>query len=379
MVKAKLAALRYRVFLTLRAATFGREYLERVYQIYLNHKKVIHFRDGHPVYSLTTPALLSKPFANFAARAIYKTIHNRITPNMMSFAVTDVCNASCPHCSFFANMDTKGRKVLSLEDSRRVVKQAQGLGVSVVQFLGGEPLLREDLPAIIRSVDKDLSTAVLFTNGWHLAERVRDLKMAGLDSVFISLDSASPDTHDAIRGKQGLFHRAVQGIQRSRSLGLSTGISCVMTPESFQSGELERVIEFGRSTGVHEVLVLDAVPVGRCQPMEDGGVEGDWTEDMIVLAERYNSDRKYPGILVYSYTTSWRSVGCAGGSSYFYVTPYGDVCPCDCNNEGFGNILGEPLHIIWDRMTSSPGYGQSRWEGCRMKNASSMRDFVENR
>ncbi|WP_199313513.1 hypothetical protein [Leptolyngbya sp. FACHB-671] len=50
------------------------DFVEVLYRIYLNHNKVIHFRNGYPVYSLSTPALFSKPAANFIARALYRTI-----------------------------------------------------------------------------------------------------------------------------------------------------------------------------------------------------------------------------------------------------------------------------------------------------------------
>ena len=41
---------------------------EQIYDRYLNHHKIIHFRDGFPVYSLSSPALFSKPMANFLSR-----------------------------------------------------------------------------------------------------------------------------------------------------------------------------------------------------------------------------------------------------------------------------------------------------------------------
>lgn len=73
---------------------FSTAFTERLYKIYLNHSKVIHYRDGHPVYSLSTPALYSKPAANMFARTLYRGIQNRNMPNLMSFAVTDVLGSA---------------------------------------------------------------------------------------------------------------------------------------------------------------------------------------------------------------------------------------------------------------------------------------------
>jgi MoaA/NifB/PqqE/SkfB family radical SAM enzyme len=191
---------------------YTEDYLQRLYQIYLNHSKVVHYRNGFPVYSLSTPAVFSKPFANFAARAMYRTIQNRNLPNLLSFAVNDVCNAVCEHCSFYSGVDDKSRRVLTLPQAQKVVRDAQKLGVSVITFVGGEPLLRKDFPEILRAVDKDLTTTVLFTNGSLLAEQAAALRRAGLDSVYVSLDSADPAAHDRFRGTDGLFRQAVAGL-----------------------------------------------------------------------------------------------------------------------------------------------------------------------
>ena len=62
-------------------------------------------------------------------------------------------------------MEDPGRPLLRLEEIRRLIHDAQQLGVSILTLVGGEPLLRPDLAALIASVDKGLSTVVLFTNG----------------------------------------------------------------------------------------------------------------------------------------------------------------------------------------------------------------------
>ncbi|MFT4637285.1 MAG: molybdenum cofactor biosynthesis enzyme MoaA [Verrucomicrobiales bacterium] len=111
----------------------------------------------------------------------------------MSFAVNDVCDADCEYCSFFSGVEEKGRDVLTLEQAKKMIQEAQELGVSIVNFVGGEPLLREDLPEIIRSVDKDFSATVLFTNGSRLEERAKELWQAGLDSVYVSIDAANAE------------------------------------------------------------------------------------------------------------------------------------------------------------------------------------------
>lgn len=362
-----LDRLRLKWLMATKTMGYSADATERMYRIYLNHGKVIHYRDGNPVFSLSSPALFTGPSANFFARQLYKSIHSKNTPNLMSFAVTGTCNATCAHCSFFSASKKESRPELSLQQAKGVIKDAQELGVSVINFTGGEPLMRADLPEIVASVDKDLATTVLFTNGWYLEERCAELKKAGLDSVYVSLDSSDPAEHDRLRGLPGLSARAAAGLKRATKAGFSTGISCCVSPESFRGGELDRVVERARELGVHEVIVYDAAPTGRYAGREDLCGDNGWLEELIASTAKYNEDNSYPGILVYAYTTSHRSVGCSCGVNYLYVSPYGDVCPCDFNHIVLGNVLERPLFEIWDKMTSLPDFSCAKWGYCRMK------------
>lgn len=369
MIIDTLQRLRYRWFLARGALGFSSTLLESTYRIYLNHAKVIHYRDGRPVYSLSTPALFSGASANLLARTLYRTIQNRNLPNMMSLAVNDVCNAKCEHCSFFAGVEDPTRTVLTAAQMGQVIRGAQDLGVSVLNIVGGEPLLRKDLPDIIRAVDKDRTTTVLFTNGTRLVERAASLRKAGLDSIYVSIDAADPGTNDRFRGAPGLFDEAVAGIARAIGLGFSVGIAATMTPESFRGGEMARIVELGRRLGVHEVLLFDAMPSGRYADRLDLVDNQGWIDEMIAASVPYNRDRRYPGVLVWAYASGYRAVGCSCGTSYFYVSPYGDVMSCDFNHAVFGNVLARPLYEIWDEMSSRDEFLQAAWGGCKVKSS----------
>lgn len=366
-MKKILKNFRIRYSMATKTLGYSDEFLKRVYSIYLNHNKVIHFRKGFPVYSLSTPPLFSKPSANFFARILYRVLQNKTMPNLLSFAVNDVCNANCQHCSFFESVDDKTKKVLSLSEIRKMMKDAQELGVTVVNLVGGEPLMRPDLGEIIRCIDKDLSSIILFTNGWLLADRAKEISKAGLDGVYVSLDSASAEIHDKKRGTVGLFDKALEGIVVAKKVGLTVGISCCMDENDYKSGELDRIIELAKSKGVHEVLVFDALPVGRYGNREDLIGHKKWVEEMIEHVKKYNNNVNYPGIIIYAYSTSHAAVGCSGGSNYLYITPYGEICPCDFYHRRFGSIREEPLYKIWERMSSTEGFSSSKWGGCRVK------------
>lgn len=364
-----LKKIRLKWFIARRSMGFTSDYLERIYKIYLNHTKVIHFRDGFPVYSLSTPALYSKPMVNFLARQLFRGIQNKNIPNLMSFAINDDCNAACKHCSFYEGVDDKDRDVITTEQAKKIIADAQALGVSVINIVGGEPTLRSDLPELIRSADKSLSTVVMFTNGSVLSEKAKELRDAGLDGVYISIDSSDPMKHDKLRRHGGLFEKAMKGIQEAKRVGFTVGISACITPESYKDGELDKIVELGKKAGVHEIIIFDAMPTGRFKFRDDLVDNNDWIEDLIASTEKYNKDESYPGVLVYAYATSHKSVGCSGGASYFYISPYGDMMPCDFNHAKFGNVVEQPLYKVWDNLTSNPEFKIAKWGGCKIKDS----------
>ncbi|MEK7591852.1 MAG: radical SAM protein [Patescibacteria group bacterium] len=364
-----ISAIKLRYFIAKQSIPYTYDYIKLFYKIYLNHEKVIHYRDGYPVYSLSTPAVFSKPMAHLVARSFYRTVQNKNMPNLMSFAVNDTCDAACEHCSFFQGVHNPKKKTVTLDQAKQIIKEAQELGVSMINFVGGEPLLREDLPEIINCVDKTTSSTALFTNGSLLKKMAHILRQNGLDGVYVSIDAANPAKHDFFRKSKGLYDKAIQGILEAKKTGMSVGISTTMTPESYRSGELDKIIELAKTLGVHEVIVFDAMPTGRYKKRKDLIDNHDWVEDMIRHVKQYNENLTYPGILVYAYVTSHRSVGCSCGASYCYISPYGEMMSCDFNHAIFGNVLDEPLYKVWERMTSHEQFASSKWGGCKIKDS----------
>ncbi len=362
--------LRLRSFIATHSIPYTYDYIKAFYKIYLNHDKVIHFRDGYPVFSLSTPSVFSKPMANLVARSFFRSIQNKNIPNLLSFAINDICNAGCEHCSFFQGVHDPKRKPVSLDQAKKIIYEAQELGVTMINFVGGEPLLREELPQIIQSVDKNTSATTLFTNGALLSEKANILRESGLDGIYISLDAAQEAKHDFFRKSKGLFQNATEGIQVALSTGMSVGISTTMTPESYADGELDRIVELGKKLGVHEVLIFDAMPTGRYKHRKDLVDNHNWVEDMIHHIKKYNDDPSYPGVLAYAYATSHRSVGCSCGTSYCYISPYGDMMSCDFNHAIFGNVLTEPLYKVWEHLTTHPQFAHAKWGGCKIKDSS---------
>ncbi len=351
--------------LLFKGGSYADFFVQNMYKIYLNHNKIIHFRDGYPVFSLSTPALFSNASSNFMARNLYKNITGRVNPNLMSLAITEKCNANCEHCSFKTEDIEEKKNHLSKEEYLKIIKDAQEIGVSVINIVGGEPLLNSDIFEIIKFIDKNLSTVILFTNGYYLKDKAERLKKSGLDGVYISIDSSNEEEHNKFRKTNNLFSEAMKGIARAKEVGLTVGISCCMTPEAFKAGELEKIVDLAKKQGVHEVLVFGATPSGRYAQREDLMNDNAFVDKLIEFSNNYNEKLDYPGILIYGYTSSHRSIGCSGGINYFYISPFGEICPCDFNHAVFGNIREAPLYETLEKMRKV--FECTKYGGCRLK------------
>src|SRR3954449_7931426 len=109
-------------------------------------------------------------------------------------SVTDKCNFRCRYCMPAEGLDWLQRdELLTFEEIERLVRVLASMGVDEIRLTGGEPLVRRDLPELVRRLAhtpgvRDLS---LTTNGVLLDRLAGPLVEAGLRRLNVSLDSLS--------------------------------------------------------------------------------------------------------------------------------------------------------------------------------------------
>lgn len=172
-----------------------------------------------------------------ATRAEMRMMDGRaLPPYSVSFWLTDRCNLSCPMCWVRYSKDTDE---LSTGEICRVLEEIAPHNPRI-GLTGGEPLLRGDVVEIVAFAGSRGLRVGLNTNGLLLAEAGDELVEAGLDTVSISLDGVE-GLHDRLRGKEGSFRRAVQGIialeeaKRKRGrLRPLVRVLATVTPQTFK-------------------------------------------------------------------------------------------------------------------------------------------------
>jgi len=274
-------------------------------------------------------------------------------------------------------MARRDKPELATDQFNKAIDQAITLGVVNVTLSGGEPLMRPDIYEICAHVNPEKACCVMFTNGELLSEENVDrLAGANVYSVMVSLDSPVPAEHDELRGRPGMFEKAVAGIRRLLETDILVGISTYATHENLADGRLEQMMELGRELGVHEVTIFDAVPTGKYLRKTDCMLTPQEREHIRQLTIRWRKDSRYPGVISMAWVNSPQGSGCFAANEQFYMTASGDIGPCDFTPFTFGNIIEEPLSVIWRRMISHPAYSKPHGT-CRMQDPAFRRQYID--
>ncbi|KPJ69868.1 hypothetical protein AMJ44_02050 [candidate division WOR-1 bacterium DG_54_3] len=148
-----------------------------------------------------------------------------MTPRICNYYATLRCNDTCEFCSIWQNEDFK-----KMEEKPYDLSLLKNFGIQHINFTGGEPLLREDLPQLLKQAKDHGFKVELTTNGILYPEKARSL--AGLiDRLYFSLDYPVAEEHDRSRGVE-CFHLVIQGIKLAKELGEKPIINFTMTRDS---------------------------------------------------------------------------------------------------------------------------------------------------
>jgi cyclic pyranopterin phosphate synthase len=148
----------------------------------------------------------------------------------LRISVTDRCNERCLYCmpEGYKGWERQPDH-LTADEIVRVVRTAVGLGFRKFRLTGGEPLMRSDVPEIVRGLTAipGVECVGLSTNGMRLAAQAQALRDAGLRTANISLDALTPELYRRITG--GDVARVLEGIRAAVAAGFErVKLNCVL-------------------------------------------------------------------------------------------------------------------------------------------------------
>lgn len=178
-------------------------------------------------------------------------------PVFALWELTDRCNLSCIHCYY--NSNRKNENELTTKQALNIIEQLAGMKVFEVYLTGGEALLREDWPILIQKLRESKIQVGIISNGTQIDRKAAE-KLAALKVkwVQISIDGASPEIHDRVRGLPGGWEKSINAIRYLRQNNIRTHVSFVPTKINFH--DVKKVIalcvEMGLEYFVTDMLVL---------------------------------------------------------------------------------------------------------------------------
>jgi GTP 3',8-cyclase len=197
----------------------------------------------------------------------------------LRISVTDRCNFRCTYCmpadAVASRPAFRARsEILTFDEIVRLARIFAGLGVQKIRLTGGEPLVRRDLPDLVRQLARldGIRDLALTTNGSALAAMAPRLRDAGLKRVTVSLDSLDPDVYGRMNGIGFPVARVLEAISTSIAVGLTPVKVNMVVERGVNEGSVLPMARYARDRGI----------VLRLIEFMDAGLSNDWDPKRVV-------------------------------------------------------------------------------------------------
>lgn len=290
--------------------------------------------------------------------------------------LTDRCNLSCTHCYSKSGPGRTSEGELPTAEALKVIDDLADMGVPIILFTGGEPLLREDIWELARHAGKRCLKMALSTNGTLITPDIAwRIKESGIEYAGISLDGARAETHDRFRNTPGAFEQTIKAFAACREAGLRCGVRVTLTKENCH--ELEALVDLSISLGASRFCLYWLVPTGRgsdsyarlqldrdevtvaldllyrkakeTEPVAMEFLTVDAPQDCIHLLTSMEKDGSEDLADARDLLESLKG-GCSAGTRVANIDTRGNVYPCQFARSPeflIGNIRDRPFSHIW--------------------------------
>ncbi len=296
-----------------------------------------------------------------------------VRPLSLLCELTYRCNLQCPYC--YNPLDLDGyRGELDTPTWQGAIAQAAEMGIVQLGFSGGEPTLRRDLPALIRTAASRGLYTNLITQGTFLDDaRIAELEAAGLEHIQISLQAPEREAADAIAGT-AVHERKLAAIARVQQSRMALTLNCVLHRHNHDS--IAQVIELAASFGVRKLELANVQFYGWAYRNRGGLMP---TREQVERGLQIATDakRRLAGQMEIVYVLpdyfEDRPKACmhGWGRAFMTVAPNGQVMPCPgaaaIANLQFDNVRERRLAEIWTGSSAFTAYRGTAWmpEPCR--------------
>jgi cyclic pyranopterin phosphate synthase len=186
------------------------------------------------------------------------------TIQYLRVSITDKCNLRCVYCMPLEGLEWLQREqILDYEEIAQIIRAMAPMGLERVRITGGEPLVRRDVPELVKLLAavpgiRDLS---LSTNAVLLGEQADALRSAGVQRLNVSLDSLQPDRVDSIARRPGSYPKIMEGLDAAERVGFAPIKINVVLIRGQNDDEIRDFAEITRERPWH-VRFIEMMPTG---------------------------------------------------------------------------------------------------------------------
>lgn len=282
-------------------------------------------------------------------------------PRVLAWEVTRRCPLKCRHCRAGA-ADVADARELSTDACLRVLdalaapasaRQTPRPAPPLVIWTGGEPMLRDDILALVSHATARGIRSVMAPCGMLVTEaRLAALREAGVAACSFSLDGPDAATHDAFRGVPGAFDGVTRAMRIARALGMPFQVN--VTVSTLNLGRLDALYDAAVRLGAAKLDLFFLVPVGRGRALARYALSSEQTDRVLDWAFAKAAE----GPLAVKETccptapcrwAQWARVhapgaaarppcGCLGGRGFAFLSHVGDLQTCGFVDVPCGNV-----------------------------------------
>jgi radical SAM protein with 4Fe4S-binding SPASM domain len=280
-------------------------------------------------------------------------------PLYVGFDITYRCNFRCSYCDRWKIKSKE--KELSTEEIKNMIREFGKMGVWLLSFNGGEPLLRQDIGELIKEAKKNNIVTDINTNGSLLKEKAKMLIDSGIDVISVSVESYDAKIHDSIRNFPNSFKLLSEGIAEViRLRGKKKKPLIKVRPNLGKNNYKDFVnyIEYWLSKGADDIIIQ---PLHECpgnyfripKKMRFSAKDKEEFEKSFnLLLKKYkwlNTTfyREFPTFF-FSREELYKKYYCFAGSFFAQVDPYGNVYICNQYTRKVGDIRKKSFREIWN-------------------------------
>ncbi len=230
---------------------------------------------------VTVPALCEKPHDAVRCKRLTDRHGRRITD--LRISITDRCSYKCVYCR--TGNDGAVYAELPIAEYLRIARVFVALGIEKIRLTGGEPLLRRELPELLRelsalrTLDGEPLDLALTTNGHLLEEMAPRLRDAGLSRITVSMDAVDAEKFARITRVPGSYQRVLSGIRAAKRAGLDpVKVNCVL----LRGFNEDQIVPFARFSREEDVIVRFI----EFMPLEEDRL---WTPESVVSLREITS------------------------------------------------------------------------------------------